>query len=138
MQIVADSYKEGISMKKNITTVIFTLVLVVIAAFFISGTAVSQEKGKSRVDAAHYRQIEQAYVKEVRNFLGEQGYKNSGVTMTYKLTKDENRTYTVTIHHKKISALDETEKKRLKYACGEIDFPVEDCLIYHEFLETDL
>ena len=125
-------------MKKRLMTVVFTLVLVMIVAFCISGTAVSQEKGKSRVDAKYYRQMEQAYVKEIRNYLGEQGYKNSGVTMTYVLKKGKDREYTVTIHHQKISALNHTEKQSLKYACGEIDFPVEDCLIFHEFLETDL
>ena len=125
-------------MKKNIGVVIFTLVLVIISAFCISGTVISQEKGKNRVDEKYYHGMEQAYVREIRSFLGEQGYKNSGVTMTYVLTEDEYREYKITIHHKKISALDEAEKQRLKYACGEIDFPVEDCLIFHEFLETEL
>lgn len=125
-------------MKKNMAVIIFTLALILISAFCISGTVISQEKGRSQVDEKYHRQIEQAYVKEVRSFLDEQGYKNSGVTLTYILSEDEGRTYTVTIHHKKISALDEIGKLQLKRECGEIDFPVENCLIYHEFLETDL
>lgn len=125
-------------MKKNILTIAGTVILVFISVLCISGTVISQEKGKSKVEEKYYYQAQQDYVKTVRNFLNEQGYKNSGVTMTYVLTKEGDREYTVTIHHKRISALSEGEKKRLKAACGKLVFPVEDCLIFHEFLETDL
>ena len=125
-------------MKKSMAAVIFTLVLIILGAFCISGTVISQEKGRSRVEEKYYHECEQAYVREIRNFLGEQGYKNSGVTMTYVISENESRKYKVTIHHKKISALDEAEKQRLRHACTEIDFPVEDCLIFHEFLETEI
>lgn len=125
-------------MKKNLLTIIFTVILVFISAFCISGTVNSQERGKSRVEDKYYHRAEQAYVNEVRAFLNEQGYKNSGVTMTYILTEGGNREYTVTIHHKKISALDKSGKQRLTKACGEIAFPIENCSFFHEFLEADL
>lgn len=125
-------------MKKNILTIAGTVILVLISVLCISGTVISQEKGKSKVDEIFYYQAQQDYVKKVRHFLSEQGYKNSGVTMTYVLTDEGSREYTVTIHHKKISALDEGEKVQLKAACRQLAFPVEDCLIFHEFLETDL
>ncbi|MBQ8596502.1 MAG: hypothetical protein IJ409_10545 [Lachnospiraceae bacterium] len=125
-------------MKKNMLTIILTVILVFISAFCISGTVISQERGKSKVEEKYYRQAEQAYVKEVRSFLNEQGYKNSGVTMTYILAEDGSREYTVTIHHKKINALDESGKYRLMEACRQIVFPVEDCSFFHEFLEADL
>lgn len=125
-------------MKKNILTIIGTVILVFISVLCISGTVISQEKGKSKVEERYYYQAQQDYVKAVRRFLGEQGYKNSGVTMTYVLTENGSREYTVTIHHKKISALSDGEKNVLKAACTSLVFPVEDCLIFHEFLETDL
>lgn len=125
-------------MQKKIWTVVITAILVLISGLCISGTVISQEKGRSKVEEKYYRQIEQEYVKEMRAFLAESGYKNSGVTMTYVLTEDGNRRYTVTIHHKKISALDEMCKQQLKEACKKVDFPVENCVFYHEFLVTDL
>jgi hypothetical protein len=125
-------------MKKKIMTVGITFILVIISALCISGTVISQEKGKSRVKEQYYRQIEQEYIKEMRAFLTECGYKNSGVTMTYILAENGSRQYTVTIHHKKISALDEVHKQQLKQECKSVIFPVEDCSFFHEFLEADL
>ncbi len=125
-------------MKKRIWTVAVTFMLVVVSALCISGTVISQEKGKSRVEEQYYHQVEQEYVKAMRTFLAEAGYKNSGVTMTYVLLENGSREYTITIHHKKISALDELQKQQLKQECKKVDYPVEDCIFYHEFLEADL
>lgn len=125
-------------MKKKIWTVAVTFILVIISALCISGTVISQEKGKSRVEENYYHQIEREYVKAMRTYLADAGYKNSGVTMTYVLAEDGSRQYTVTIHHKKITALGEQQKQQLKQNCQKVDYPVEDCIFYHEFLEADL
>lgn len=128
----------GSNFKNRILGAVFTLLLLFACMFCISGTVISQEKGKSKVEKKYYHQIEQAYVKEIRAFLNDRGYKDSGVTMTYILKEDGSRDYTVMIHHKRIEKLGEKEKKDLLDECRQIEFPVEDCGFCHTFLETDL
>lgn len=126
------------NVRKNLFGGIFTLLLLLLCIFCISGTVISQEKGKSKVEEKYYHQMEQAYVKEIRAFLNERGYKNSGVSMTYILEEDGSRDYTVTIHHKRIEKLGEEGREKLLEECRQIEFPAEDCGFCHKFLETDL
>ena len=62
----------------------------------------------------YYREIEAEYVKEVRFFLNEEGYSNSGVTMTKVIDEEENRSYTMTIHHRGIGNLQQEEQEQLQ------------------------
>lgn len=122
---------------KMIRTTIFTALLILIAAFGISGTVLSQKDGMSKEMQEYYRTVEQEYVKELRTYLTQQGYSDSGVTMNRIINEDGSRDYIVTIHHRRIAGLEDTEKEALLASCKEITFPVEDCGFYHKFLESD-
>lgn len=124
-------------LNQTVKTLIATALLVLIAAFGISGTVFSQKNGMSEAMHEYYRTVEREYVKEIRVFLTEQGYSNSGVTMNRITNEDGSMEYVVTIHHRRISRLEESEKEALLAACSELDFPVEDCGFYHKFLEAD-
>jgi len=117
--------------------ILFTLVLVVTIALFISITAVSREKNDRRAETEYYRAMEQDYVQQVRSFLREKGYANSGVTMTEVVDAGGNRSYTVTIYHGKMQELSEEERGALLEACGELKFADADKCISHKFLEAD-
>lgn len=117
---------------------IITALLVLIAAMGISATVISQDKGMSKVEQQYYKEMEREYVKDLRTLLANKGYSNSGVTMNRIINEDGSMEYLVTIHHKRISKLDNTDKQKLVVACNEIEFPMENCNFYHEFLETDL
>lgn len=121
----------------TITTVV-TMLLILIIAFCICGTAFGQSRGRSQAQERYYRALEQEYVEEIRKLLAERGYCNSGVTMNRVVEEDGSRQYIVTIHHRRIMQLDQEQQKELLDECRIIDFPVEDCTFCHEFLETDL
>lgn len=126
------------NMKEFTITTIITVLLVLIIAFCISGTVIGQNKGDARAEEQYYQAAELAYIKEIRNLLEEKGYSNSGVTMNRVIEEDGTREYTVTIHHRRISCLSDEQKNALVTECQSIDFSVENCSIFHEFLETDL
>ena len=117
---------------------IITALLVLIAAMGISATVISQDKDMSKVEQQYYKEMEREYVKDLRALLANKGYSNSGVTMNRVINEDGSMEYLVTIHHKRISKLDNTDKQKLVVECNEISFPMENCNFYHEFLETDL
>ena len=64
---------------KRVIITVSALALIGITAFCISGTVHSSEKVERREREKYYREIEAEYVKEVRFFLNEEGYSNSGV-----------------------------------------------------------
>ena len=82
--------------------------------YCVSGTVHSSEKVERREREKYYREIEAEYVKEVRVFLNEEGYSNSGVTMTKVIDEEENRSYTMTIHHRGIGNLQQEEQEQLQ------------------------
>ena len=100
---------------RRVIITVSALALIGITAFCISGTVHSSEKVERREREKYYREIEAEYVKEVRFFLNEEGYSNSGVTMTKVIDdEEENRSYTMTIHHRGIGNLQQEEQEQLQ------------------------
>ena len=97
---------------RRVIITVSALALIGITAFCISGTVHSSEKVERREREKYYREIEAEYVKEVRVFLNEEGYSNSGVTMTKVIDEEENRSYTMTIHHRGIGNLQQEEQEQ--------------------------
>lgn len=126
------------ALKRLPFTIIFSVILILIIALCISGTVISQSNHASMIEEKYYRELEDVYVKEVRALLKEEGYENSGITMTRVTDENGRRTYTVTIHHGKIDKLPEPEKMELLAACKKIEFPDKECGFCHKFLEEDL
>ena len=99
---------------RRVIITVSALALIGITVFCISGTVHSSEKVERREREKYYREIEAEYVKEVRFFLNEEGYSNSGVTMTKVIDEEENRSYTMTIHHRGIGNLQQEEQEQLQ------------------------
>lgn len=118
-------------------TIVVSTILILMTAFSVSGTVISQSKNEMQAQTRYYRVMEQNYVYEVRELLAEEGYADSGVTMTEVVDIDGSRSYTVTIHHRKISMLSEERKEELLRACNTLNFADENCMIFHIFLEED-
>ncbi len=119
---------------KRVIMAVSALVLIGITAFCISGTVHSSEKVERREREKYYRAIEAEYVKEVRFFLNEEGYSNSGVTMTKVIDEEENRSYTVTIHHRGIGNLQQEEQEQLQEELSQIKGEGMDGVITYIFL----
>lgn len=113
---------------------IMTLLLIGVIAFSITGTAMSHGNRNLEIREEHYRQLEQEYVQEVRKFLAECGYENSGVMLTHVVTEDGSREYTVTVHHRRLDKLTEDERREIGKNILEIAFEVPGCDFLQEFL----
>ena len=119
---------------KNMAFILFTACLILLSAFFISGTVQSQTAGKLCVDEKFYQDLEKEYVKEVRAFLSEQGFENSGVTLTRVVDAQGKREYDVTLHHKYLDKLCAEEREALFEAIAEMAFQAEGCTFTVELL----
>lgn len=115
---------------------IATLLLVLICAFAISGTVLSQSREAAREQKEYYKMLEHEYVKEIQTFLEDQGYAASGVTMNRIIDENGSIEYRVTIHHRRILDLDMEHREELLTQCRDIKFPVEGCNVFYELLES--
>lgn len=125
-------------LKSMIVTVIISAIFILTAAFSISGTVQSQSRHAAEAEEEYYKEMEEIYVGEIRAFLEEAGYRNSGIMMTRIIDEEGERCYTVTIHHDKLDKLSDAEKKELLDACSRIAFPDGECGFCHKFPEEDL
>ena len=113
---------------------IMTLLLIGVIALSISGTAMSHGNRNLEIEEEYYRQLEQEYVQQVRRYLAECGYENSGVMLTHVVTEDGCREYTVTVHHGRLDKLTEEDRREIGKSILEIAFEVPGCDFLQEFL----
>ena len=106
---------------------VFTFVVSLVIAIFISGTVVSQADGKVKVDEECFPLLEEEYVEEIKELLNELGYENSGVNLTMVTDGEGNRSYQVKLHHKRISRLSQEEKAVLLATVEDMAFQVVGC-----------
>lgn len=119
------AYREKLA--KEVLFVVFTIMLILVISFFVTGTVVSQADGAIAVDEQYYQVLEKEYVKEIREFLAQQGYENSGVNLTMMTDAEGNRSYSVEVYHKGICKLTEEEQTELFVAVEALAFDVVGC-----------
>ena len=77
-----------------------TAVLILIIVLCIGATVKSESRDETQ--RMENRIQEQQLMSDMKQYLNENGYRNSGVTLTYALEEDGSPDYTFTIHHKKM------------------------------------
>ena len=120
--------------QSNITFVFVTVLFVMISAFCISQTVSGKEDAEAKEQEAFYREQENKLLADTRAFLNQEGYYNSGVTLTRVVDSEGSREYTITIHHSRIDRMDDFEKQELKNALEELVFVSKGCSFCHTFL----
>ena len=120
--------------QSNITFVFVTVLFVMISACCIGQTVSGKEDGEAKEQEAFYREQENKLLADTRAFLNQEGYYNSGVTLTRVVDSDGSREYTITIHHSRIDRMDDFEKQELKNALEELVFVSKGCSFCHTFL----
>ena len=120
--------------QSNITFVFVTVLFIMISAFCIGQTVSGKEDGEAKEQEAFYREQENKLLADTRAFLNQEGYYNSGVTLTRVVDSDGRREYTITIHHSRIDRMDDFEKQELKNALEELVFVSKGCSFCHTFL----
>ena len=96
---------------KNVTFTVVTIILVLCSAFFITKTVQGQSDTDVAAKEGYYQALEQEYVDEIRTYLDEQGFLNSGVMLTRVVDEQGSREYQVTLHHKYLEKLSEEERQ---------------------------
>lgn len=111
-----------------------TIIWVFVAALFFTMTAAGRTAQDREEMAAYYRQQESGMVENVRVFLEEQGFENSGVMLTCVTESDGSRAYTLTVHHREIDKMSEGERERLAGKLAALSFQDESCSFFQKFL----
>lgn len=107
---------------------ITTAFLILLIVFCVRGTVMSKENTGDVRENERYAEWERSFVERTRSTLDGQGYPNSGITMTW-IKMDGKRTYTVAVHHKRISRLAREEQEQLVQMLLQEKFGDEDCEI---------
>ena len=97
------------STAKNITFIMTTILLILISTFFVTKTVQGQSDKELAAREGYYLVLEKEYVSEIREYLDEQGFTNSGVTLTRVVDVQGCRAYQIMLHHKYLSSLPESE-----------------------------
>lgn len=118
----------------RIITFLSAGMLIGICVFCISATVYSSEKITRRDRENCYKEMEAAYVKEIRSFLDEEGYSNSGVMMTKIIDENEHRAYTVTIHHRNLLIMEQEKQEQLTTSLTQLFFGMENCTVEYQFM----
>lgn len=129
-------------MRKGMSkTLIFGMAVIGLSMVIIGMTTMTV-RSQSRLEQAqierYYREQENEMVRQVRTFLNENGFDDSGVSLTRVVNEDGSREYTLTVHHRKITALSDEGREELKKELAECNFEGENCSFNQEFLVMDL
>lgn len=120
--------------RKEAVFVLFTVFMILSLWFFISEKVMSQNNGTVTVDEAAFLELESNYLSQVKVYLEEEGFRNSGVTLSRVIETDGSRSYEITLHHKKLNELSLEEQKKLKADIEELAFGVSGCEFQVTFL----
>lgn len=123
--------KEGI-MRRSWTDQILwgmaAIVLAMTAALCIVGSIRSQAADTQKVREAYYEQSEREYLSRVREFMEEQGYRNSGITLNRVVDSDGQRSYKVLVHHGALDRLEEAAQEEVLRQIEDLGFQDADCI----------
>ena len=90
-----------------VTATVITAVMILVLWSACGIKANAAERADN--DRMEYQIQENTFLKEIRNCMEEEGYYNSGVTLTKIMDTDGSREYNVMVHHSDID-LDDEEK----------------------------
>lgn len=124
--------------RQSISNIMFyvTTVLLILTIVFCIGSTVRSESG-NETQRIENRVKEQQLLTQVKQYLNENGYRNSGVTLTYVMDESGKCDYTFTIHHKRINAMSEEERDDFRTELSQICEVSEGTTISYEYLLTD-
>ena len=124
--------------RQAISNIMFyiTTVLLILTIVFCIGSTVKSESG-NETQRIENRVREQQLLMQVKQYLNENGYRNSGVTLTYVMDESGKCDYTFTIHHNRINAMSEEERDDFRTELSQICAVSEGTTISYEYLLTD-
>lgn len=119
----------------NVAFYVVTFSLILIIVLCAGGTVRSESRdGAQRIEN---RVQEQQLLTDVRQYLKNNGYTNSGVTLTYVTDAEGSPEYIFTIHHKRINDMSEEERAALSEELMQACNASGSYSISYEYLLTD-
>lgn len=108
-----------------------TVLLTLTIAFCVSGTVMSKEQIDYTQENERYAALEENFLARTKAVLEDEGYHDSGVTITWTREGGGTRSYRVEIHHRGIGYLGDDERERLieSLHCGQLGEEAEELLI---------
>ena len=95
-----------------------TIMLIVTAFMLLCMEAESRTQAAMLFDNSMYEEKEQSFKEEVTSVLQEYDCMNSGVALTRVVDLDGSRQYRLEIHDRRLTLLDETDRRQLSAALG--------------------
>lgn len=120
--------------KKNFSFVIAVIISVLVISFCITETVMGQSKADHRREKQYYSAMEKEFYADMKALLTQKGYINSGITIRWVLEETGERQYTVMIHHRRITQLDDAGKEELLRELMKTEFQDAGCTFRYEFL----
>lgn len=112
-----------------------TIVLAMVVAIGVAGSIKSQAADTWKAQEAYYEQLEREYISQVRQFLEEQGYRSSGVTLNRVVDCDGQRSYKVLVHHGALDRLEEQAQAEVLGHIEDMGFYVPGCTFTAQLLQ---
>lgn len=108
---------------------ILTVLLIAAAFFLFTITVKGSRPDDNAVWNEYYAPMESEYVSEVRGYLNENGYVNSGVTLTHTTDENLNRVYTLSIHHRRLEGCSAERREEISESLRLMGFEDDRCVI---------
>lgn len=112
---------------------LLTMLLVLATGCGLEGVAMCRPADTVRVNEGYYSDLEQEYVREVKEILEEAGLEHAGVTLTHVREADGTRIYTLCIHHRNYARLKAQERELLSGAVSACAFETQRCEFVQSF-----
>ncbi len=119
-------------MRKNMGFLMILMLLTVLTGCSVSGIARNVPRRAVQEDP-RYAVLEDAYLEQVRGILKDAGLKDAGVMLTHVTEDDGSRIYTLSIHHRGFSRMEDAEMERLAASLRDCAFSGEGCSFVQNF-----
>lgn len=113
--------------KTVVTATVITAVMVLVLWSACGIKANAAERADN--DRMEYQIQENTFLKEIRNCMEEEGYYNSGVTLTKIMDTDGSREYNVMVHHSDIDLEDEEKIASIYSLLCQVSFEDENIMV---------
>ncbi|MDE7341897.1 MAG: hypothetical protein K2N80_15315 [Lachnospiraceae bacterium] len=120
--------------KRNFSFVIAVIISVLVISFCMTETVMGQNRADHRREKQYYSAMEKEYYADMKALLTRKGYVNSGITIRWISEETGERNYTVMIHHRRITQLDDAGKEDLLQELMKTEFQDAGCTFCYEFL----
>lgn len=117
---------------KNVLFYGITGFMILVTWLAVAGI-VNSRNNDIRFEEEYYAVCEKEYLGKIRDYLNENGLKNSGVMLNRTVYEDGSREYHISIHHDKTERLSETELENIREDLEKQAFPAENASFVFSF-----